>query len=150
MSLTIIHSIRNRTMRIDQIMSRKSWELCSILTLVAGCTHSVDPKAFTPPDELAHDALTVALNAWESGTVRGAVKNGQMVELADSVQRSGRKLMKYEIVGSALPQPDDPNQHFSVKITLEGGMPEDVIYVVVGKDPIWVFRDGDYRQLGGM
>ena len=69
------------------------------------------------------------------------------VEALDWQWKSGLKLQAFEIVGEVAG--DGPKQ-YRVKITLENAAPLEVIYVVVGKDPLWVFREEDYKRTTGM
>ena len=65
------------------------------------------------------------------------------IQAVDSKWRAGQKLSKWEIVG------EESNQgptFFSVRLTLKGvATPQTVRYVVVGRDPLWVYREDDYR-----
>lgn len=136
----------------DGRISGLRWFVCSVTLLtLGGCQGGGNVKDYIPPDQLARTALTTALDGWKSGRTSGLIAGGtQTVELQDYVQREGRKLSAYEIVGPAAPPPGDENLHYTVKLTFEGATaPEEFVYVVQGKDPLWVYNEKDYKQLSG-
>ncbi|HWB11061.1 MAG TPA: hypothetical protein VG826_17665 [Pirellulales bacterium] len=124
--------------------------LLTIATLVAGCGPKAQVKDYIPPEEAARQALTTALDAWKAGKAPDQVGASNPAVQAQDVQWSGgQKLTAYEIVGPA-PTAEDQNQRFTVKLTLGGGPPTETTYVVVGKDPIWVFSAESYQKTSGM
>ena len=129
-----------------------SWSVFGVVSLaLAGCGPATVKTNFVPPSDVAQAALEGALDAWKSGQLRATAKGStQTVELADSTKQQ-RKLESYQIVGAAPPVADDPNPRFTVKLKFEGANDEvEQTYIVVGKQPIWVFSQADYRQIGGM
>ena len=72
-----------------------------------------------------------------------------MVEAVDSKWKAGQKLSKFEILGE-----DAGGQgptFFSVRLTVKGRAKAEVVrYVVVGRDPLWVYREDDYQTSAGM
>ena len=59
--------------------------------------------------------------------------------------KGGQKLREYEIVGEdAPPAQNQGPRTFTVKLTLAQGPPVEVKYMVIGIDPLWVYRDEDY------
>jgi len=103
---------------------------------------------FVPSDNKARDVLDAVLAAWQRGEPPGQINvAGTTVEVVDSVRRGGQKLAKYEIAGNV---PSDGPKQFAVRLTLENAAAQEVTYVVVGDDPIWVYRDQDYTQQQGM
>jgi hypothetical protein len=124
-----------------------------LLTLTAmftiGCSKKADVKDYIPPQESARQALSTALDAWKAGKAPDQIgASNPAISAQDAQWRGGKKLTAYEIVGPATG--DDQNQRFTVKLTLDGGAPQEMIYVVVGKDPIWVFSDESYKKTSGM
>jgi hypothetical protein len=115
----------------------------------AGGCKKRDAKDFIPPDEAARAALTATLDAWKSGQPLGKIEaTTPKIEVGESNWQAAKKLTAYEIIGPTTG--DDQNTRFSVKITLDGGAPQDAVYVVFGRDPLWVFNEVDYRKAGGM
>jgi hypothetical protein len=67
------------------------------------------------------------------------------VHVVDSKWQAGQKLARYEIVK------DEPGENgttfYSVRLTLQSPAKEEVArYVVVGRDPLWVYREEDFTQ----
>ncbi|HVC97153.1 MAG TPA: hypothetical protein VND64_25970 [Pirellulales bacterium] len=107
-------------------------------------------KDFIPPDDVARKALTTVLDAWKSGKPFGQIDaTAPKIDARDSNWQAGKKLTAYEIVG---PTPgDDQTKRFTVKITLDGASaPQDAVYIIAGKDPIWVYNLIDYQKTSGM
>ncbi|HUY31436.1 MAG TPA: hypothetical protein VMV69_01550 [Pirellulales bacterium] len=116
--------------------------------MAAGCKKG-SIKDFIPPDDAARKALTAALDAWKSGKPFGQVDaTAPKIEVGESNWQGGKKLTAYEIVGPT--SGDDQNKRFTVKITLDGAAPQETVYVVLGKDPLWVFNQIDFQKLSGM
>lgn len=124
------------------------WLTLSVSAL-PGCGAS--PR-YAPPEGAARAALEAALSAWKGGAKAGLVKNPPAplarVQAVDSDWSAGRKLVAYEIVGQT--DGGEGPVRFDVKLTLRNQKPKSVAYFVVGRDPVWVFRDKDYQQQKGM
>ena len=98
----------------------------------------------------ARTALTAALTAWQSGQAKpGKIESaGQPVQVADKAWEAGAKLKEFEIVKAL--EGDSPRK-FQVKLTLEKATaPQEVVYVVVGKNPLWVLREAEYQRDSSM
>jgi len=124
--------------------------LCALLALSVGCSNQTSVQSFTPHEDLALEALTEALTAWQNGQAEpGAVAGTEpVVQVNDAKWKGGAKLKSFEITESL---PGDSPRMFAVKLTLEGAtVPEDVTYVVVGKDPLWVWTKDEYERSAGM
>ena len=114
-----------------------------------GCGKA-DVKDYVPADELARTSLTAALDAWQSGKPLDAIgATAPAINAQDTLWAEGKKLEKYEIVGSEKSEEQKPQ--FRVRLWLAGeATPREVVYVVVGKDPIWVFSEASYNRASGM
>jgi hypothetical protein len=124
--------------------------LCVLLALHAGCSSQTSVQSFTPHKDMAEEALTEALTAWQNGQAEPGMIEGTdpAVQVNDSKWKSGARLKSFEITQSL---PGDSPRMFAVKLTLEGAAaPEDVTYVVVGKDPLWVWTKDEYERSAGM
>lgn len=121
----------------------------AIAVCATGC-HKADVKDYVPAEEVARKALGAALDAWKSGKRPDQIGASNPTVNAQDIQwRDGKKLADYEIVGPA--PAEDQNQRFTVKLKLAGeAAPKETTYVVVGKDPLWVFSAESYRQLSGV
>ena len=116
----------------------------------AGCGAKNTTESYHPEDLTAREALEKALTAWQKGeSDPGALAGGKpQIKVADERWLKGDKLQSFEI-GEPLDE-DGPAQ-FPVKLTLQGSSaPEDEIYVVIGKDPLWVWTKSEYERSGGM
>ena len=121
--------------------------ICTVLVL-AGC-HKADVKDYIPPEESARKALAAALDAWKEGKTPDQIgASNPKVEAQDVQWRDGKKLAAYEIIGPTTG--DDQNTRFKVKLTIAGAAPQEITYVVVGKDPLHVFSEESYKRAGGL
>ena len=127
-------------------MRRLRWSALLVAAL-AGCSGRT-PQAgdFVPTEAAARTALDASLNAWATGDA-GTPATGTPVpvQVADGLRTKGRTLVKYEILG---PVPADAPRCFAVRMTL--GNPTQEVrerYVVLGLDPVWVWRHDDYVML---
>jgi len=116
---------------------------------IIGCSKA-DVKDYVPADALARKSLETALDAWKAGKPPDAIGAAEpAISAQDTLWQSGKKLQQYEIVGPE--KGDDQNLRFRVRLTLAGETaPKEVVYVVLGKDPIWVFSEEDYGKTSGM
>ncbi|HET6575915.1 MAG TPA: hypothetical protein VFG68_20100 [Fimbriiglobus sp.] len=118
------------------------------LLLLAGCSPGGKVEDFTPPADNARKALEAALNHWKAGNPPGTVSGtSPAVEVLDSKWKAGQKITGYEVLGEDAAGPGP--RTFKVRLTLARGSPVEVRYVVVGIDPLWVYRDEDYKKLSG-
>ncbi|MBI3468203.1 MAG: hypothetical protein HY000_34800 [Planctomycetes bacterium] len=120
-----------------------------LLVLLAGCGGQRTNDSFVPSDATAREALQAGLDAWKEGKPPGRVQaQSSTIQVVDSQWQSGDRLENYEVVDAV---PGDGPRQFSVRLTMKGGAgPKEVRFVIVGKDPIWVFRDTDYAQASTM
>ena len=112
------------------------------LFLLCGCNQ---PGA-VPPADAARAALEQALNAWKSGAPAGDIAGATPpIQAVDHAWQTGRKLKSFEILRE---EPADDERRFVVRRELEAAQePEEVVYVVFGRDPIRVYAEEDYRRL---
>ncbi|HEX5445485.1 MAG TPA: hypothetical protein VFW87_16785 [Pirellulales bacterium] len=124
--------------------------LCCLGLMSLGCGQR-SIHEYVPNDAAARAALTTALDAWKSGKAPDKIgASGPAVQAQDTQWRDGQKLVDYEIVGPAPAVAEDPNRRYTVKLTLAGAAePRETIYIVVGKDPVFVFSQTSYQQLSG-
>jgi hypothetical protein len=119
------------------------------MSLLIGCGggHRSD-KDYLPAEDRARTALDTALAAWRNGQPAGNIAGaGTAVQAVDSQWQAGQKLASYEIVRA---EPGGKPPRFTVKLQLQGGAAQEVRYVVMGIDPLWVYREEDYQSSIGM
>jgi hypothetical protein len=118
-----------------------------LLLVAVGCSEQSDPNRFYPPEDRARQALEAALTAWQQGAPTGPVPGAvnPAVQLADSHRSPTQRLKAFTILGAA---PGDGPRVFTVKLTLENPAAEEKVrFVVLGIDPVWVFRHEDYEMM---
>jgi hypothetical protein len=122
--------------------------MCSMV-FFTGCSNTGTTEKFIPSEIQAREALEAALQAWVDGKRPGEIEGAPMpVQAADSQWQAGKKLVAFQIVDQ---EPNEGPPLFSVCLTMQGnGQPMVVRYYVVGKDPLWVYREDDYKASKGM
>jgi hypothetical protein len=106
-------------------------------------------ERYIPAKDTARRSLETALDVWvkdgRPGTVAGT---SPTIEVVDSRWKAGQKLASYEILQQ---EPGDGPPRFSVRLKLKKSPGDEVVrYVVLGRDPLWVYREDDYNRLSGM
>jgi hypothetical protein len=122
--------------------------LVGVLVLLTACSRQgTRTQDFNPSSDKARQALEAALDSWQSGNPHGKVPGtSPAVEAMDVKWRSGQKLKSYEILGE---ESGTEPRFFKVRLTPAQGPPVEVRYAVVGIDPLWVYREEDYKSLAG-
>jgi len=122
-----------------------------VLLALAGCNSGQSSvESFTPEADQAREALKTGLTAWQNGQPGPGLIEGSKppVQVLDASWKSGSKLKSFEI-GEQLPG-DNPRK-FKVTLTLEGAKgPQEVVYVVVGKEPLNVMPEKEYNRTSDM
>jgi hypothetical protein len=121
-----------------------------IVVLFVGCS-SPSKEDYIPSENAGKQAIETALTAWQNGKPMERIENPDAfaVEPQDTEWKKGKKLIAFSI-GEELPSGEGPKQ-FAVRLTFQGiAAPVDTVYFVVGRDPLWVFRDRDYQRTTGM
>ena len=86
----------------------------------------------------------MALQTWRSGTAYGPIEDSKpVINVFDARWQAGKKLESYEVL-EEVKNTDQPE--FKVRLKLEGEPEETATYLVIGIDPINVFRDVEYKQ----
>jgi hypothetical protein len=118
--------------------------LCCV-SISVGCG-SGDPAArYVPAAGDAEAALSTALEAWKAGTPTGPVPNtSPVIHVTDSFRRRDERLDGFRILGEV---PGDTPRCYAVELQFDPPRQEKVRYVIVGIDPLWVFRMEDYQLL---
>jgi hypothetical protein len=124
--------------------------LGGVVLLLAGCSKGRKLEDFTPPSDKARQALEAALNHWKAGNPPGSIPGtSPAVEAVDAKWKAAPKdLQTFEILAEE-PAADAAPRYFKVRLTPAKGVPQEVRYVVVGIDPLWVYREQDFNALSG-
>lgn len=121
------------------------------LLLLAGCSKGGKVEDFTPPSDKAQKALEAALTHLQAGHAPGTVPGtAPQVQLVDTKSKAGQ-IKGFEVIGEDSPKSESSvPRYFKVRLIPAKGSPQEVRYVVVGIDPLWVYREEDYQSLSGM
>jgi hypothetical protein len=116
-------------------------------TFVPACRE--EPKGFEryiPPPEAARGAVTLVMDGWRKGlTPDQTVGKAPEVHVVDKHRLPDQHLAQYEILGEVTAE---NARAFAVRVVFEGSdEPQVVRYIVVGTDPMWVFRQEDYEMI---
>lgn len=124
-----------------------AWLLCAVLSLMsAGCSSA--ESRYLPPEESARVALEAALSSWKSGAKTATITTGPVpVDTFDARWRDGQVLESYEILGYESVE-DRPT--FRVRVGLKGEAVVEDTFVIVGNNPLLVFRKQDFDKAGGL
>jgi hypothetical protein len=113
---------------------------------LGGCGSSNRAERYLPDEELAREALTAAMMAWQHDGSTSLSLNGKTIEVVDKHRRPGQTLSKFNILGEVS---GDGGRWFEVQLHfVQPTQTEHVRYVVVGINPLWIFRQQDYELLG--
>jgi hypothetical protein len=117
-----------------------------IAACASGCGNSSNAARFVPREDVAREALSLALTAWKQGGSDSlALDETTSIQVVDQHRRAGQALEDFRIIGEVA---GDGGRWFEVELHLEKpAQREQVRYVVVGVNPLWVFRQYDYEML---
>jgi hypothetical protein len=135
--------LQKKTSRAVPILS-----VC-LLAALTGCSSNSTTDKFIPNQMQAREALEAALNAWVEGKKPGGIEGTPIpVQAADSQWSAGMKLVSFEIIEQV--EGEVPPAYI-VQLTMQGrSEPLKVRYYVVGKDPLWVYREDNFKASKGM
>jgi hypothetical protein len=114
-----------------------------------GCrtkSDGADAPAFLPGWDEARQALTSALSAWRDAPSPLPVSfDSAGVKFVDKQRGRDQRLLSYEILGQSAVE---NARQFTVRLRLDGDdLPQLVRYIVLGRNPNWVFRLEDYESI---
>jgi hypothetical protein len=116
------------------------------ILLAAGCSRGYNA---TPSAATARASLEKALAVWKEGGKPGEIAGSDPpIQVVDTPWQSGRKLDSFEVLREEAGDPD-----VRVSVLLKQADPpveQEVQYHVIGKGPIWIYRDEDYQRLINM
>ena len=139
---------RNVVMNVCQSrVCARAVVVCAALVLSIGCQSQPTPtvESYIPDEDVAQRALVAVLDAWQADRDLNKLDDGTALLLVDARRRVGDRLGSYRIVG---PQPWDRGRRFVVELTLQNEeTPQKVRFVILGKDPLMVFRQEDFDML---
>lgn len=122
--------------------------LCLLAALGGMGCRGKSIESYEPTSTAARDAVELALSTWKGGAKHGPITEVKPnINVFDARWQGGAKLESFEILeevtGKQHPQ-------FKVKLKVAGKPEETTDYLVVGIDPLLVFREADYLKASGM
>jgi hypothetical protein len=119
--------------------------LLAAAVFLPGCSGGA--RSRLPSAGAAHQAVEAALTAWKEGKEYGPLPGTTpQVDVSDSKWRDGEKLNSFAILREEISKQGAPV--IVVQLTVEGqDAPQEVRYVVVGKDRLWVAREDDAADM---
>lgn len=117
------------------------------LAALSGCGRQApDYTPYTPSIALAEDAVRRGLDAWKAGQAPGELPGTRpVIHVTDGGRKAGQTLESYRILGETR-----GSAGRTVAVILQLNNPSEEIrarYIVVGIDPLWMFRQEDYDLL---
>lgn len=121
--------------------------IAASMVMLFGCTGGSTDR-YIPASANARSALETALKTWQSGEKHAPITSSKPeINVFDARWQAGKKLESFEILEEVAGQ--TPPQ-FKVRLKVAGQPEETTTYLVVGIDPLHVFRDADYQKTIGM
>src|SRR5437868_2495972 len=118
--------------------------VCGLVFLFAatGCAGRPREKDYLPAEPQARAALEAALSAWKNGEPAGKIEGQpKPIQVIDNQWQKGRKLESYQILKA---EPGSGPIWFSVELQMKDAPAKlEVRYVVIGSNPLWVYREED-------
>ena len=104
---------------------------------------------YIPSEDASRHALDTALAAWQSGKGPGVLADSSpKVAAVDARWSAGQKLGSYQVIGE---ETVEGQKFYSVKLSLKNPPREQTVrYVVIGRDPLWVYSEDDLKSTKGM
>jgi hypothetical protein len=133
-------------MNISAWLPLQTCRILLLLTVALFCGCKEGAKRFVPAPNVARQALVDALDAWKSGQPSGAVANtAPQVHVTDNLRKAQQRLIAYTILGEKASR---SGRTFMVELSMESPVEKlKAEYIIVGIDPLWVFRREDYELL---
>ena len=125
----------------------------AVIWVVAGacaCGCRDEPAGFdrfVPEAGTARAAVAAALESWRKGDAAGRGRRRSAPRSTSWTSSGGRvrRMTAYEILGEF---PAENARGFAVRLTFDDTDEKPIVrYLVVGTDPIWVFRQEDYEMI---
>jgi hypothetical protein len=117
------------------------------VSMTAGCDSS--NARYKPTSGEARSSLEAALTAWREGKPYGSVAGTPPIQVGDSAWQAGQQVESFEIGDEE--DSGDATKQFMVKFKMKKPAGEQSVrYFVHGRDPVWVYREEDYKRMANM
>ena len=119
---------------------------CFVALGLLGCSTSPEPISIVPDSAKGRQAVEAAMATWKAGHAAGVVEpTSPRVLVIDTHRKPGQRLDGFEVLGESA---DSRGRTFQVRLALNGPDERPVVgFLVVGIDPVNVFRAEDYELL---
>jgi hypothetical protein len=115
--------------------------------LFTGCDSG--HERYKPTSGEAKSSLEAALSAWRDGKPYGSVEATPPVHVGDTAWQAGQQVESFEIGEEE--DSGEGTKQFLVKLKMKKPVGEQsVSYFVHGRDPVWVYREEDYKRMANM
>lgn len=120
--------------------------LCVALGLCGCRPRAKDADRFVPAPGVAKAAVTGALERWKRGeAVNTGAESKPAVRVIDDQRKPGQRLARFEVIGEVA---SESGRTFAIRLSLENPDEELIVrYLVIGIDPLLVYRKEDYDML---
>ncbi len=122
--------------------------LGALLATASGCGQT--GAAYTPSQHEASQALEASLTAWRDGKSPKDLESlSPPLHPVDSEWQAGKRLERFEILK------EEPSAEAAKIFVVRLGMKEpatakDARFIVIGRNPVWVYREEDYAHVLNM
>jgi hypothetical protein len=125
---------------------RSDWVLIVLALGMNGCSKLPDRPPIVPDSAQGRRAIAAAMASWKAGHPAGGVEpTSPRVQVGDTHRKPGQRLEGYEILGESA---DSSARTFTIRLALVEPEERPIVrFLVVGIDPILVFREEDYEML---
>jgi hypothetical protein len=115
-----------------------------LIGALAGCGDS--HAKYKPTANEARTSLETALTAWRDGKPYGPIEGTPPVHMVDSTWQGGQQIESFQIGDEE--DDGEGTKQFVVKLKTKGksATDQDVRFIVNGRDPVWIFREDDYKR----
>jgi hypothetical protein len=118
-----------------------------LLGVLAGCSEG--HAKYKPTADEARTSLEKALTAWKDSKPYGSIEGTPPVHVVDSAWQAGQQIESFQIGDEE--DAGDATKQFVVKLkTKKSPTDQDVRFIVHGRDPVWVYREEDYKRMLNM
>ena len=117
-----------------------------VATGLSGCEAPPEPIPIVPDSARGRQAIEALMATWQEGHPSGILEpTSPRVQVVDTHRKPGQKPVGFEILSESA---DARVRTFGVRVALIGPEERPVVrFLVVGIDPILVFRQEDYELL---
>ncbi len=117
------------------------------LAMSIGCDSS--QARYKPTSGEARSSLEAALTAWRDGKPYGSIAGTPPIQVGDTAWQAGQQIESFEIGDEE--DNGDGTKQFMVKFKMKKPAGEQSVrYVIHGRDPVWVYREEDYKRMANM